>query len=698
MKKIPILGENDLQTLLNLTNLDKSEDIDMYFQILDSKLINKKYNLYICKLKDKKTSYDRFIIKSSKNLLNNSVIHVTKVRITLSGKNKVKIISCLNYENFGIIDLEEINKIKEKPKKVKEIEQKEKEEREKEREILGEELNEKTKLLLKNIKHEKKKKKYYFKWDKGNLKLYDIKTNKEKKLSVKKISKKKKSKKQQLHQFNILGEHDDNIINEDDNEKNNEELDDDQKEIEKLFEGIDIKGLLKINEKRDNKKIENEKDFQLFINLSNYEEGKKIYVKCINKQLIIKENQKYIVYIFRDAEGGEINAYTYDNDIPLLNNKIIENGIYIISEYLVKPKIYSTFINNDYSLILNSKTKIQTMPPDSVFNKVHFHFLNIEDLFYFKEGTIVDICGVIYDEGKIEIIKTKYGNKIIRNILICDSSKKKIYVSLWEPHSNNKRIKFEKGEILAIKYGKIILYPEKIKKLSTISLSMIQNSTSDYEKDLELKEFYEKNKNINNFAFVINPPNYKFLEELRNLIIYNIKNNIDNCKINFLTKAYIDEISIDNNCIYNGCPFCHRKLKEIDEYEKESIPKQIKFKCLFCKKNFIVPKYIFKLSFRARDVNAKVFFNMVGDEAKKFLDVEPDIVKEYLKEENYVELKKIEEKVLFQEYIFMGKLVSYPGSYGKIINKAKVDNCEKADGENLKRILQLMEEEGDDDD
>lgn len=46
----------------------------------------------------------------------------------------------------------------------------------------------------------------------------------------------------------------------------------------------------------------------------------------------------------------------------------------------------------------------------------------------------------------------------------------------------------------------------------------------------------------------------------------------------------------------------------------------------------------------------------------------------------------------------MGKLVSYPGSYGKIINKAKVDNCEKADGENLKRILQLMEEEGDDDD
>lgn len=697
MKKIPNLHENDLQTLLNMTNLNKSEDIDMYFQILDSKLINKQYNLYICKLKDKKSSYDKFIIKSSNNPLKNSVIHVTKIRITLSGPNKIKIISCLNYENYGIIDFEKINENEGKDKKQKEIEQKENEEREKEREILGEELNEETKLLLQNIKYEKKEKKYYFKWDNGNLKVFDNKTNKEKKFTVKKKSKKKKSKKQQEHQINnILGEHDNNI-DEDNNKNINEELDEDKKEIEKMFEGLDIKGLLKINEKRDNRKIENKNDFQLFINLSNYEEGKKIYVKCINKQLIIKEKQKYIVYIFRDVEGGEINAYVYDNDIPILNNKIIENGIYIISDYLVKPKIYSTFINNDYRLILNSKTKTQAMPPDSVFNTVHFHFLKIEDLFYFKEGTIIDICGIIYDEGKTEIIKTKYGNKIIRNILICDTSKKKIYVSLWEPHSNNKRIKFEKGEIMAIKYGKIILFPEKIKKLSTISLSMIQNSTSDYEKDLELKEFYEKNKNINNFTFVINPPNYKYLEQLRNLIIYNIKNKIDNCKINFLTKAYIDEISIDKNCIYNGCPFCNRKLKEIDEKEKINLPEQIKFKCLFCKKNFMMPKYIFKLSFRARDINSKVFFNMVGEEAKKFLDIEPDIVKEYLEEENYIELRKIEQKVLFQEYIFMGKLISYPGSYGKIINKAKVDNCEKADGENLKRIIKIMEEDDYDD-
>ena len=47
------------------------------------------------------------------------------------------------------------------------------------------------------------------------------------------------------------------------------------------------------------------------------------------------------------------------------------------------------------------------MPPDSVFNKIHFHFLSIDDLFFFKEGCIIDTCGVIYDEGEPRIYNMK---------------------------------------------------------------------------------------------------------------------------------------------------------------------------------------------------------------------------------------------------------------------------------------------------
>ena len=697
MKKAPTLSENGIEQLLNIQNINKPENVDMYFKIVDFKKIDEKNNLFMCTLKDKKSTYDKFILKNSTLFVKDSIIHIKIVIITLC--NNDKIISCLNYENYGIISFDDAAKNDQN-----EIEQKEKEKEEIERDkkILDEELNEETKLLFQNVKYEKRKKKYFFKWDKGNLKLINVKTNKEKKSSVKKSPKKNKLNKKQDNNYNILNDiqniEDYNNDKEEKEQKNDEPKeynDDDEGETEKMFEGINVNELFKINQKKNNRLKDLKKDYQLLVNLSIYEQLKPLYIKCINKQLIIKEKQKYIVYIFRDPEGGEINAYVYDNDIVSFDKKILENEIYIISNYKLSPKIYSTFINNDYRLILNKETKIEPMPQDSIFNKIQFHFFNINELYYFKEGLLVDICGIIYDEGRIEVIKTKYGTRIIRNILICDTSKKKIYISLWEPHANNKRIKFEKGEIIAIKYCKVILYPEKIKKLTTISLSILQNSTSNYEKDLELKEFKEKYDNISNFTFVFNPPNYKYLNELKNEIKYNLQYNINNCNISFVTKAYIDEIIIDNNSIYNGCQFCNRKLTEIEENNNQNKNNLFKFKCLFCKKNFQKPKYILKLSFTARDIYDKVFFNMVGEVARKFLNINPDIVKGYLVDNNKIELKAIEQRVLFQEYIFMGKLISYTGYNGKIQNKARIDNWEKADGDNLKRIIELLEDNED---
>jgi hypothetical protein len=133
-------------------------------------------------------------------------------------------------------------------------------------------------------------------------------------------------------------------------EKENKEKNDndDKQEIENLFEGININELFKINKKRNNRYINSENKYQLIINLSPFNEGEPLYIKCINKQIVTKEqNHKYLIFIFRDCEGSEINAYVYGNDIVNINKKIVRNGIYVISKYLVKPKITSTFINNE---------------------------------------------------------------------------------------------------------------------------------------------------------------------------------------------------------------------------------------------------------------------------------------------------------------------------------------------------------------
>ena len=83
------------------------------------------------------------------------------------------------------------------------------------------------------------------------------------------------------------------------------------------------------------------------------------------------KKKKFIYYIFRDSEGAEISAYTYGAyHIKNLDNQIKQEGVYIISRYRVKHLSYTNQINNNYSLILNTYTKIDPMPPDSVFNNI----------------------------------------------------------------------------------------------------------------------------------------------------------------------------------------------------------------------------------------------------------------------------------------------------------------------------------------
>ena len=279
MKKNPELKDNDIQILLNKTSINKEVNIDMYFQIVNFKLLSKEHNLYICILKDKKSAYNNFILKCATKLLKDSIIHVTKIRITLSNNNKI--ISCLNYENFGKINIED-------------IEEKNKKEKEKEEEI--------------KQKEEKRKKKYFFKSDMGNLKLINKKTNKEINLLPVNESPEKNDNLglDNIDNDDIFEEFEKKLSINDEKENKEKNDNDDKQEIENLFEGINVNELFKINKKRNNRYINSENKYQLIINLSPFNEGEPLYIKCINKQIVTKEqNHKYLIFIFRDCEGSE---------------------------------------------------------------------------------------------------------------------------------------------------------------------------------------------------------------------------------------------------------------------------------------------------------------------------------------------------------------------------------------------------------
>ena len=163
--------------------------------------------------------------------------------------------------------------------------------------------------------------------------------------------------------------------------------------------------------------------------------------------------------------------------------------------------------------------------------------------------------------------------------------------------------------------------------------------------------------------------------------------NVENFKLTFITKAYVENFYLDENSIYKSCPLCSKKLIQTPDN---------KYQCFLCNKIFNQPKYTFLLTLRVRDTNDKAFFKLIGTRANKILEVEPELVRQYLDNGNAQELENIEKKILFNEYIFTVTLTSFKyDKTGKIMHNMNIDNMEKADGENLKRILKLMQENED---
>ena len=727
------LTNNGINTLLNLSEINIPVNIDMYFQLVDYKILQQQYNLYQCTMKDDVNTYDRFILKSSKPLIKNNIFHIKTIRITISEEKRY--INCLIYENMKINDyLKRLNNLKlieeqkEKEKKEKEeLKRKELEEESKKKKIeeekdlfLNEELNLGTALLITNLKHEEKKPRYNFKWDKGNLKFFDLSKNniieeeKENQLDLNSSSEKKnlnkikeedkkneiiekeEKEKEDLNKMDIEKNENKNIKDKEKEEKEEKEEEKEEeneykKEIEEIFNSINLEDLFKINKKKQQsqgKKLK--QDFELIINLSMTNYSKPIYVKCIQKMILTntKNNRivKCLLTILRDSDGAEITAYTYGEKVIERIDKIISlGGVYIISKYKVTPLYFTSAINCNYRLVLTIYTKIEPMPPDSVFNNIHFHFLTIEDLFFFKEGCVVDICGIIYDEGEPRIYNMKNGQKYMRNVLIADTTKKKLNITLYEPHSKDDRIKLEKGEIIALKYGRIGMAATRVKKINTTNYSIIRNSTGDYQHDCLLKNFYEENKNIDNFLFIHIKEEYKYLKDILSQMEYNTEHNVPQSKFSFVTKAYVDNFCIDEDSLYKACPICSKKVLET---------KENKYECILCNKTFNKPKYMFKLTLRVKDTNAKAYFRLIGIKANKVLEVEPEVVRQYLDEGRHKDLENIEKKVLFNEYIFTVTLTSFINNRtGKILHNMNIDSMEKADGENLKRIFELIQDE-----
>jgi hypothetical protein len=274
------LTENGINSLLTTSQINIEINIDIYLQLIQYKILSEKHNLFQCTLKDDTNTYDKFILKSKKDLNINNIIHIIKIKITIAGEKRY--INCLIYENLEINDyvnrLNEQKKIQEKKEKeqkqqeelikkqIEEEELKKKRIEELKESFLNEELNKDTKLIISNLKHETRKQRYNFKWEKGNLKYIDLKEKlnensniiEEEKnndiLDLDKSDDKGEIKDKDKEIININQDESENkeaeVINEiEDKNKEIKETDEneDKKEVEDIFKGINLEDLFKIN-------------------------------------------------------------------------------------------------------------------------------------------------------------------------------------------------------------------------------------------------------------------------------------------------------------------------------------------------------------------------------------------------------------------------------------------------------------------
>ena len=83
----------------------------------------------------------------------------------------------------------------------------------------------------------------------------------------------------------------------------------------------------------------------------------------------------------------------------------------------------------------------------------------------------------------------------------------------------------------------------------------------------------------------------------------------------------------------------------------------------------------------------------MGNKADKLLNIEPITIKKYIDENEFDKLKEIENTIINKEYLFTCNLNIFGTDInGKVLHNINIINLEKAEGENLKRIIDLLEE------
>ena len=405
------------------------------------------------------------------------------------------------------------------------------------------------------------------------------------------------------------------------------------------------------------------RDFILLVRILKKSEIKIFETRNINNTNILTGQGKLFYFIVLDKEGNEMQCTCFNKSVDKFYNLIEENKIYEIKGGYVKinDKKY-TRIKSDYKIVLDENSTITRKKEDNSIVKInHLNIINISDLQNLKIYTIVDICAVVLESTEIVVKSTKNGLQPLKKVILGDTSKYKVELSLWRMHSQT-NIKI--GDILLINNVKIGEY--KGRNLSTFEETSIKINPSPTKENKEyalyinnLKQFIEENKE----GVFKKSDFFSDFEKLyqHKLQKYQEENNFNSIYISDILKS-LDENENQNNCykitatvtqiihneknFYIGCndKMCKKKLL-YDFIKKE-------YHCPGCGKKTKKLTYYYTLNLRIKDASYEFWIDIFGKTAENIMLCSAEEYKNYLQRRNKIKLQEITNRIEFKTFYF----------------------------------------------
>ncbi|GBM63926.1 Replication protein A DNA-binding subunit [Araneus ventricosus] len=365
-----------------------------------------------------------------------------------------------------------------------------------------------------------------------------------------------------------------------------------------------------------------------------------IYKTSIKSYNNAKGSGNFFSFYLLD-ETGEIKITAFNDLAESLNNFLLLNNVYYISNAKVQRAKENSAVKNDFEIVAHENTNIELASDTTSVPCLKFDFVPITQIRPLPKDSYVDVIGVCCDVSEMTTIVTKTNREVCKlDLLLLDFGKRPMTLSLWG--SDAEEYKSGDNHVIAVRRAKVTDFKGCTLTVSPDSMFFI---------DPPIKEASALQSWYGNLGDLINVrlgPSDSFKEW--NSQPWKICSDITSANFEdsdraeyFTIKATITEVQKEK-CMYQSCPSpeCYKKVEDLGNGF---------YKCTKCDKEYDSFNWLLLLSFNLADFSDSLW-------AVAFREVAETIVGykvEYLsnaKEHDENKYLNILSNMHFQSFIF----------------------------------------------